>query len=104
MKWIQIDSFLIQPTKEGVPVITIPLLDGTAFQPYMIYNGGSRALLFKNKKTGVVLDRINLGIRKWLNSAKEAAICEINPLANNMIPLYRVSIIHVDQKSDINMK
>ena len=103
MTWIRAGGFLVQPTKDGIPVITIHSLQDSPLKAFIIYNGGNRALFFRTPKVGIVLEHINPGIRKWLSSANEAGICEIDPITNNMAPIYRVPLLHVSPTINMNL-
>ena len=103
MKWIQAGSYLIQPTKEGVPVVEIASVNGMPEDAAIVYNGGDHALFFRNHELGIILDCLNEGAKVLLNGVSEAAICETSIETGNVAPIYRVPVMHYDDKIDIKL-
>ena len=103
MQWIQAGSYLIQPTKEGIPVVEIPSVSGMPKDAAIVYNGGDHALFFRNSELGIILDFLNEGVKVLLNEATEAAICETSVETGNVAPIYRVPVMHHVDKIDIKL-
>lgn len=103
MKWIQAGSYLIQPTKEGIPVVEIPSIAGMPKNASIVYDGGKHALFFRNEEVGMILDCLNNGVKALLDSVEEVAICEMSVETGNVAPIYRVPVIHSKDKLDITL-
>jgi len=103
MQWIQAGSYLIQPTKEGIPVIEIASVSGMPKDASIVYNGGDHALFFRNHELGIILDCLNEVAKGLLNNVSEAAICETSLETGNVAPIYRVPVMHYDDEINIEL-
>ncbi len=95
MKWIQANSYAIQPTKENKLVVEIPALSSKPEKPVLIYDKGDHALLYRNTEEGMVLDYIHPEIREKLFQAETVAVCEFDIQKEEVLYFYDVAVQHV---------
>ncbi len=88
MKWIQANSYAIQPTKENKLVIELPALKTKVQNPKLMYDKGENALLFRNETENYVLDYVHPQVREALYNATEVSICEYDPQKNEVLAFY----------------
>ena len=92
MQFYQAGFFIIQPTKQGIPIFQIPSLDGEPKNAYLSYDGKEHALLYRNDKCGMVLDYLNPHARQILSSSKKAFMIEFDVNTEELKRSYYVQI------------
>lgn len=104
MKWMQLESFLVQPTQQNVPVIEI-FTDLDKPKPLaLVYNPlQEHALLFRDDKIGLILDYLDPKSIQLFNQASEVAVCEIDEEKECVRNYYRVPLKKVTDKLNIQL-
>ncbi len=104
MDWLQAGTFLIQPTKQNIPVIEMYTHLDEPKPTALIYNPQQEhALLFRNEEVGIVLDYLNPKSLALFNKAKEVAVCEMDPKTQQVRYYYRLPIRRVKDKLNIQL-
>ena len=104
MKWIQAGSFLVQPTQQNVPVIEIFTDLGDPTSVALVYNPKQEhALLFRDDKTGIILDYLDPKTIKLFDLASEAAVCEMDEKTQRVRYYYRAPIQRIKEKLNIKL-
>ena len=104
MKWIQAGAYLVQPTKQNIPVIEI-FTDLKKPHPLaLVYNPKqNHALLFRSKTLGIILDYLDSKSIECFNRATEVAVCEMDKNTQNVLHYYRIPIQRVQDQLDVQL-
>ena len=92
MKLYQADCFLIQPTKQGIPVFEIPSLDDEPKNAHLSYDGKDKAVLIRNSENSLLLNYINPQAQKILSKAQKAFMIEFDLKTEQLKRSYYVQI------------
>jgi hypothetical protein len=86
--------FVLFPPDGGYP--------GKPENPQLIYDGGEHAILYKNKKTSVILDYINPAIRKKLLGEPKVLIAEYSRREDKAAADYAAEVVAVKKIPDVS--
>lgn len=104
MEWVQVGTFLLQPTRQNIPVVEIFVNLGKPTAGVLVYNSKQEhALLFRDDKMGIILDYLDPKTIKLLDQASEVAVCEMDEKTLQVRHYYRAALQRVTKKLDIQL-
>lgn len=84
------ERYDIVQTSEGIIMIIIGARKSEPYNPRLVYDGGAHALLYRNTKSAVLLNSINIKVRSVLKEQESVSIVEL--LEDDVLREYTVKV------------
>lgn len=86
-------------THEGVLVFLIKTRFSAPEKPFILYDGGKHATLYRNESETVLLDYLNDKIIPILSTAEKAVVFELSDEIEDIARDYEVPVRHIKQNT-----